>query len=67
MFVVFQSIVYRKVITPAAAMSSVANVVRSLIFVAIFKILNVKKIFEFNKILSCSPIIYSEFYPLSLI
>ena len=44
MFVVFQSIVYRKVMTPAAAMSSVANVVRSLIFVAIFKILNVKKI-----------------------
>ena len=40
--------------TPAAAMSSAANVVRSLIFVAIFKILNVKKIFEFNKILSYS-------------
>ena len=48
MFVVFQSIVYRKVMTPAAAMSSVASVVRSLIFVAIFKILNVKKI-EFKK------------------
>ena len=40
--------------TPAAAMSNVANMVRSLIFVAIFKILNVKKIFEFNKILSRS-------------
>ena len=40
--------------TPAAAMSNVASVVRSLIFVAIFKILNVKKIFEFNKILSYS-------------
>ena len=40
--------------TPAAAMSSAANVVRSLIFVAIFKILNVKKNFEFNKILSRS-------------
>ena len=40
--------------TPAAAMSNVASVVRSLIFVAIFKILNVKKIFEFNKILSRS-------------
>ena len=44
MFVVFQSIGDRKVITPAAAMSSAANAVRSLIFVAIFKILNVKKI-----------------------
>ena len=54
MFVVFQSIGDRKVMTPAAAMSSAANVVRSLIFVAIFKILNVKKIFEFNKILSYS-------------
>ena len=40
--------------TPAAAMSSAANAVRSLIFVAIFKILNVKKNFEFKKILSCS-------------
>ena len=48
MFVVFQSIGDRKVMTPAAAMSSVANAVRSLIFVAIFKILNVKKI-EFKK------------------
>ena len=67
MFVVFQSIGDRKVMTPAAAMSSAANVVRSLIFVAIFKILNVKKIFEFNKMLSYSPIIYSEFSPLSLI
>ena len=54
MFVVFQSIGDRKVMTPAAAMSSAANVVRSLIFVAIFKILNVKKIFEFNKMLSYS-------------
>ena len=48
-------------------MSNAANMVRSLIFVAIFKILNVKKIFEFNKMLSYSPIIYSEFSPLSLI
>ena len=50
MFVVFQSIGDRKVITPAAAMSSAANAVRSLIFVAIFKILNVKKL-DFNKFL----------------
>ena len=65
MFVVFQSIGDRKVMTPAAAMSNVANMVRSLIFVAIFKILNVKKKFEFKKILSCStPIIYSELSPL---
>ena len=49
MFVVFQSIGDRKVMTPAAAMSSAANVVRSLIFVAIFKILNVKKLLNLIK------------------
>ena len=49
MFVVFQSIGDRKVITPAAAMSNVASVVRSLIFVAIFKILNVKKLLNLIK------------------
>ena len=49
MFVVFQSIVYRKVMTPAAAMSNVVNAVRSLIFVAIFKILNVKELLNLIK------------------
>ena len=53
MFVVFQSILYRKVMTPAAAMSSVANMVRSFIL-SLFKNLDVKKNFEFNKILSRS-------------
>ena len=38
-----------KVITPAAAMSNIAKVVRSLIFVAIFKILNVKKLLNLIK------------------
>ena len=39
--------------TPAAAMSSVANMVRSFIL-SLFKNLDVKKNFEFNKILSRS-------------
>ena len=63
MFVVFQSIGDRKVMTPAAAMSSAANVVRSLIFVAIFKILNVKKMLKnvkfFTHYFSAPPWLFS--------
>ena len=50
MFVVFESVGDRKVMTPAAAMSNAANMMRSFIFVAIFKILNVK---EFLNLIKC--------------